>query len=481
MRAALILAILGGIAIVWGCSCGGGDARRDQTIAWKSCGGGFDCGMLSVPMDYSHPNDKQITLALTRLRAADPNRRIGVLLLSPGGPGESGINAAHVAANSFPSAIRARFDIVGWDPRGSGESSPVRCGETGASSSGGESTGAGEDAAISQSIEQLMAFGESCLRETGEELRFVDTTSSARDMEQIRTALHEKSFSFIGYSYGTFLGAQYAELYPSRVRAFVLDSALDPALGFEAEAEGRAVAAEGALRTFLADCAADSGCPFYDDGHSAAEFERLRDALDRNPIVAHLQSGDMKLDGPAFIQAVYQILMTGDWRTLARALSDADFSRDGTLLTSLVRTGNVRTTADQGDARVATLCLDNPRPSRNELIASATRIDTEAPDFVGPIDTGCDGWPIAPTWHAHELNARGSPPILVIGSVHDPVTPYEWSVSLARQLTHGVLLSSEGHFHAVSFHSPSLSPCIDAAVTAYLDNLVTPTPGAICP
>lgn len=340
-----------------------------------------------------------------------------------------------------------------------------------------------QNSARDPQVEALAALGEACLRNTGDELGFIDTTSGARDIERIRIALRESAISYIAYSYGTFLGTQYADLYPSSVRAFVLDGGVDPALSAKAQVEGQAVAAERSLQAFLSDCAVRPACSLYNNGDPGVRFDELRRALDIRPLLVPATSGDStRIDGTKFVDAVYQALIRGAWNTLAQALADVQIRQDGTAIVKLLQSGSgaargITTAA----ATIATNCLDAPTPNRDALSQLAERLRAEAPHFVSPSAlTTCDGWPFEATRQPHELHAVGSAPILVIGTTGDPLAPYEWSQSLARQLRAGHLLTWQGHRHTVSFHSPSLSQCIDAAVTAYLVDLVLPSDGTVC-
>ena len=433
-------------------------------------------------MDYHHPNGKKITLALNRFAAANPAQRIGVLLVNPGGPGDSGLGLAHFAATAFPDEVRARFDIIGWDPRGVGQSSPVVCHDATAFPTPTATPTPDQRLPDRPEGAKLNAYGERCLRNTGDELGFVDTVSSARDIDRMRLALGEDAISYIGYSYGTFLGATYADLYPSHVRAFVLDAGVDPALSYEAGTEGLAVAAEAALQAFLSDCAVHSRCPYYSSGDPHGHLDNLRRALDVQPVLASTRSGSsVKIDGDQLLDAVHQGLMSGAWNALAQALADVELHRDGTGVGKLLYGGGA--TARNGNAAALAIdCLDLPMPNRDAFNDLASRIEAEAPHFAGPAPQSapCDGWPVRATGLPHELHALGSAPILVVGATGDPVTPYKWSQSLARQLSAGRLLTWQGHQHTVSFYKPSRSACIDTAVIAYLVVLSIPDEGKVC-
>ncbi|TAK57742.1 MAG: alpha/beta hydrolase [Dehalococcoidia bacterium] len=468
-------------------ACGGqsgGVLPRD--LVWTGCGGAFQCATLDVPIDYNHAGGKKVTLALTRLPASDSSQRIGVLLVNPGGPGASGISLAHFAATAFPANIRARFDIVGWDPRGVGQSSRVRCDDAPVPTVEPATAAPIPRSTSDPELQAAIALGEACFRGTGELLGFVDTESNARDMEQIRLALREDVISYIGYSYGTFLGAQYADLYPSRARAFVLDAGVDPSLDRGAQIEGQAVALERALHAFLSDCAARPSCPFYSDGDPASHLQQLRLALNASPIKATTPSGSsVTLDGDQMLgQAVGNGLVSGNWGRLAEALADVEYRHDGTGIARLLGGETVGSNPQNtGAANLAITCLDTTRiqsQAWNQLIERLRAVFTEFPLTTAPPSPECEGWPFEPRWRPRELHAKGAAPILVIGTTDDPLVPYEWSQSLARQLSAGRLLTWQGHAHTASFSHPSVSSCIDSAVTAYLIDLKLPGEGTVC-
>jgi hypothetical protein len=263
----------------------------------------------------------------------------------------------------------------------------------------------------------------------------------------------------------------------------VLDAGLDPALTSEAEAEGFAVAAEAALQAFFSDCAVHTDCPYHSGGDPQGHFANLRRALDAKPVLATTTpETSTKIDGKQVLKAVYQGLISGAWKTVAQALADLELRQDGTGIAKLLYVGGAASARNTDDAAIAINCLDRPAPDRNALSQLADRISAEAPDFAGPAPQAvpCDVWPFKAVGQPHELHAVGSAPILVVGTSGDPVTPYKWSQSLARQLSAGRLLTWRGHQHTVSFYRPSRSSCIDTAVIAYLVDLTVPEDGKIC-
>ena len=456
-------------------------------LVWSDCGDDFDCARLDVPIDYDHPSGKTISLALTRLAAADPAQRVGSLLLNPGGPGASGIDFARSAQRAFPDAVRSKFDIIGFDPRGVGQSAPVVCDSPTAAPTAEASATPDQHTPGARYLDSLKTYAESCQRSTGDLLAFVDTVSSARDIERIRIALGEESISYFGYSYGTFLGATYADLYPSRVRAFVLDGAIDPSLDYEAFRETQALASETVLTAFLADCARRADCPYHNDGNPQQHFEKLRATLDETPLLVTSPSGlKRRIDGYFMLAATGRGLsLRAPWQTLSLALRDAEFRHDGTGLAGLLSGGDPgsRTRRNFANAETAINCLDTQLPAIDEMDRFVAELETKAPHFADWVVGGavyCISWPFAAKGVPHELHAEGAAPILVVGTKGDPATPYVWAQSLARQLTSSRLLTWTGYGHTASFHNPSNGTCIDAAVAAYLVDLTLPDEGKSC-
>lgn len=480
--AALAIAVVGGVVIL-----NRNDSVSPHPLVWSGCENGFECANLDVPLDYDHPNGRKITLALARLPAGDAAHRIGALIVNPGGPGGSGIAFARSSMRTFPQPLRDRFDIVGFDPRGVGQSAPVRC--EGTASATPAVTSTPQSVSPELALTRVAQFAQRCRALRGDELDFLDTTSSARDIERIRIALGEETLSYVGYSYGTFLGATYADLYPSRVRAFVLDGAVDPNLSFEDYTEQAAVASESGLKSFFEDCGKRLGCPYYANGDTKQKFEDLRRALDVNPLVVTYPSGTVtKISGSSLVAAAeLGVFSSARWNVLARALADADFRHDGTGLANLL----LLTSRDPGsdaehnfrDAETVINCLDRPPPSFDELDRFGPTVVAEAPHFGDQwvfSAAECFGFHFLHPHAPYQTRAAGAAPILVIGTVADPATPYAWAMSLASELKSGRLLTWNGYGHTASLHNPSRSSCIDDAVTAYLIDVLLPAEGKIC-
>jgi pimeloyl-ACP methyl ester carboxylesterase len=455
-----------------------------KSIDWSDCGGGFQCGILDVPRDYANPSGPIVRLALIRLTGSDPAHRIGSLVVNPGGPGASAVDFVRQAAEGmFPAAVRARFDIVGVDPRGVGASTPIRCVDD-LEHFIPRDARADTPADLQDLVAGAKAFAAGCGRRNADLLAHLGTSDVARDLDLVRAALGDAKLTYLGFSYGTLIGATYASLFPDRIRAMVLDGAVDPGLSQAQFREGQARAFEAAFDRFLAQCGADAGCPFRSGGHPGAAFDKLMARLDQHPIPT-LKLANREPTGPteawqAVIQALYS---RASWPLLAEALAEAARG-DGSLLLLMGDPYRGRqpdgSYSNQQDAYYAITCLDWPAPRDLSAYADlADRLTRVAPRFGRSLaynDIDCAFWPVPPERQPKRLSGTEAPPILVVGSTGDPATPYAWAVSLAQQLGKAVLLTREGEGHTAY----GKSTCIDKAVDAYLLDLRLPTAGQRC-
>ena len=448
-------------------------------VAWHPCNGTHQCASLDVPLDYAAPSGPHIAIALER-RPAGTTRRIGSLVINPGGPGESGILNLSKDLALLPPGVLARFDVIAFDPRGVGQSSPVHC-EGG--SRGGPSpdpvptTPAGEDALLAVD----RAYAAACLHGSGQILLdHVGTVDVARDLESLRRAVGDPGLTYLGLSYGTLLGATYAGLFPRNVRAMVLDGALDPSLTMADLAGAQAKGFQDALDAFFGWCAGNGACAWRPGPDPHGAFEALVAAVRRRPLAV----GARQVGPQEFYTGTFATLYARSfWPSLGRALA-AVTAGDGSSMLGLYdgyeRTGDP---SFSGDANNAVTCLDHPVPRDPSLYfqraAEARRL---APDF-GPLFAW--GALTCAVWPAHDAQARpvasisapGSPPIVVVGTTRDPATPYAWAQALARQLAHGVLLTRVGEDHVAIFSSS----CVRAFDETYLVTGVAPATGTVCP
>jgi pimeloyl-ACP methyl ester carboxylesterase len=453
-------------------------------VDWHDCNGA-QCATLSAPRDYAHPEQGQLELALIRRKARKPQSRIGSLLMNPGGPGASGVSLVRDLPISFPAELRDRFDIVGWDPRGTGASTAVDCGnrldylfapdispETSA-----------EEQALETASRQ---FVDACVARSGALLPYLSSEATAQDMDRIRQALGDAKLTFVGYSYGTYLGTLYAHRFPDRVRALVLDGAVDPALPARDVTIQQAQGFELALDAFLADCERNSLCSFYSGGNPRAAYDALASSVDARPIPGRVNGRNRSLGPTQFEIGVSTALYGGReaWPGLASGLARAA-GGDGADLLELfdlyVNRGTDGSYADEYPAFLAIGCLDGP--SLGDL-QTVRRVQLEAraaaPRF-GPGNVGlglvCAFWPVPPVAGPGPISAPGSAPIVVVGTTGDPATPVAWARSLATELGSGRLLLHRGEGHTAF---PAGDQCLDPAIVRYLVDTVAPPDATVC-
>jgi pimeloyl-ACP methyl ester carboxylesterase len=471
-------------------SAGPSGGSAPGPIRWKSCPGhaGWQCGTLAVPLDYAHPGPS-ISIAVNRHPATDRGRRVGALVVNPGGPGVSGVDFAYGALDGLLDPVLVQdFDIVGFDPRGVGASAPIECSDGPTldrlNHLNPDPRTPAEQAALLAGAKELAG---DCERRSGALLPFVATVDVARDMETLREALGETKLTYLGFSYGTLLGATYASLFPTRVRALALDGALDPAVDEGTMSLEQAVAFEQSLDSFLQECATSSACPFVADGAPTlrAAFDALVARIAAAPLAA---GGDAGRGGgtagagvgpgEAFIAILGELYEPTDWPALAAELAAAQHG-DGSLMLADYDAYVGRlpdgTYSNEEVANVAIDCVDQPNPTLPQLEALAASARRQAPYFGGPVvwaAADCLDWPVPPVTRTGPLHAPGAPPILVVGSTGDPVTPLPWARALATELGSGVLVTRHGDGHT---GYPN-SACVRRVVDAYLTTLALPTP-----
>ncbi len=462
-------------------------ATPARSLAWAHCEGVHaktdTCALLAVPLDRAHPA-RTIDLHLIRRVASDRGRRVGALLLNPGGPGGSTVDEFDGLADGLSAVLRQRFDVVGWDPRGVGASSPVRCldgkGLDRFTAASGDPTTPDGLATLTRTA-QLEA--DACQAKSGDLLPFVGTVDVAKDVDDIRAALGEARLTYLGYSYGTLLGATYASLFPTRVRALVLDGAVDPGLGPIQGAEVQAVGFQSALETFLADCSRrGSSCAWHPGGDLRAHYRALLAHISAAPLPT---GSDRPLTQALAITGVAAALYSRDsWTYLEQGLAAAD-GGDGHVLLALAdflderdKNGNY---SNLLDALNAVNCRDEQSPTGTApYVASYRRLLATAPDFAAFGFGGyvCAIWPARPASPPVPVHADGIPPVLVVGSTGDPATPLSEAVGLTARLSGARLLTRRGEGHT-GYDS---SACVRGHVDAYLlDPVTLPAVGTTCP
>ena len=453
-------------------------------VYWSDCGGGFECGIVDVPRDYADPAGPAVGLALIRLRASDPTHRIGSLVVNPGGPGGSGIDFVRQDATAiFATEILARFDIVGFDPRGVGSSTPIHCLDTLDHFIPLDATAA-TPASLADLLDGANSFAQQCGQRNADLLPHLSTADVARDLDQIRAAVGDERLTYLGFSYGTLIGEDYASLFPTHIRALALDGVVDPSLGEATFRENQAVAFEGALDRFLADCAAHPTCAFYSGGRPGSAFDALMRQIERHPVATPRLTNREPVGPTQAWGAVTQSLYAqAAWPVLATALAQAR-AGDGSLL--LLLGDPLRGRSPDGsysnliDAYDAVTCLDWPSPRDPAAYsAMATRFSAVAPR-VGRLfafnDIECAYWPVPPARVPAPVAAPGAPPIVLVGSTGDPATPYAWAQDVARQLSSAVLVTRVGEGHTGYL----VSACVRDTIDAYLLDRSVPKVGLRC-
>jgi pimeloyl-ACP methyl ester carboxylesterase len=481
---ALVVALA---ATTTGCASGGSSVslkrERTGTVDWAPCSN-VECGSLSVPLDYRHPSGRHIALALARLPAT--GKRIGVLFTNPGGPGASGVDFLRSADSVFPDEIRKSFDILAWDPRGVGASAPVQCLDH-LDPFFAVDHDPHTAVAVARNVAASKALVAGCSHNSGPLLPYVSTTATVADLDAIRAAIGEQQISYIGFSYGTLIGQMYADRYPKRVRAMVLDGVVDPARSYAESSVDQAESFDTDLSAFFDHCRADAGCAFARGSDPATAYDDLTTTIAQEPIPGTVD-GEARTLGPGeFDIGVASALYGGSdaYDTLAAALAQAARGiGDHMLELSDAYTG--RQTGgkytNETAASYAVGCIDSPAPpdvaAVQRLAARAQRV---APRFGATtvwLGLPCTVWPAPVVGKVAPIHAPDAPPILVVGTTHDPATPFAWAVSVAHQLDSGRLLSAVGTAHTAYGRS---NECVDGHVDRYLLALVLPAPATTCP
>ena len=473
-----------------------------QKVSWYACAKkgmaeatsgqdtGFTCAKVKVPLDYDNPGGQTIEIAVKKRAAGGDS--IGSLFVNPGGPGGSGIDLVDEAGSYFSKKLTSSYDVVGFDPRGVGASTAVDC-LTDAELDA-ERAGANDPATPSASAaeERAQKMGEACTSKTSTSglLDHIDTISVARDLDILRAVDGQQALTYLGYSYGTYLGATYAELFPANTGRLVLDGAVDPSLSAEELALGQAKGFEASLRAYVESCQSSKlGCPLSGDVDSGVS--QVREFLESTK-TAPVPTSDSKRP-LTYDLAVYGVLgsmyQTQAWPSLTLGLSQAmgkEGKPDGSALLKLADLVSFResdgTYSNNGaEALMAVNCLDYPVQGDNaSWEKNAKAIKETSPTFGSQLlypDAYCQGWGHTSSRKREKITASGAAPILVVGTTGDPATPYAWAQALAEQLESGQLLIWEGDGHTAYGRS---NDCVKKAVDTYLLNGTMPDKGLTC-
>ena len=481
-------------------------AFYDQGITWGKCAPGtfdsyrgvdssdpseYQCAFLKAPLDWDNPDGDQISLALAIHRSG--TKDAPALFVNPGGPGGAVVSALpYYAGQGIGEAVVNAYDIVALDPRGVGDSTPVFCmtdEEKDKYNAGSETEGTDADSpqsAIAEVQEDSREFAQGCRDHSGAIFEHIDTVSAARDFDMVRSILGQDKLNLLGYSYGTFLGATYAGLYPAQVGRFVLDGALDPSLSVDEVSSMQMRGLDASLQQWITDCATQASCPMgrtKDEG--IANVRSFLESLEASPLPTNDPDRPLT-EGLAVTAMIGAMYNTQWWPELTNAYSDATRRSDGTAMLEIADLMNSRnpdgTYADNStDAINAINNLDyKPAGTDAEWIARADALKSELSildRYVGYPSAGLSAWP---TEHAERapIHATGAAPILVIGTTHDPATPYPMAEALASQLDSGVLITVEGWNHTA--YRRGANQCVVRAVEDYLVKDTVPTDGLTC-
>ncbi|MFF4369964.1 alpha/beta hydrolase [Streptomyces sp. NPDC001594] len=508
LRTATAAALAAALLTTSACSAGSGGTKKapagaaadTKPLTWGECeapdaaeGGGqappadWQCATLDVPLDYAKPEGETIPIALIRAKARNPKQRLGSLVFNFGGPGGSGITTLPGAAKDY-AALRARYDLVSFDPRGVGRSAPVLCEndkqlDAYYAQDSSPSTPEQEKAFT----DGLRTYQKACQTNSGKVLPYVGTENAARDLDRIRQALGDPKLNYFGISYGTELGGVYAHLFPKNVGRAVFDAVVDPTKDSEQGALGQAKGFQLALGNWAQDCV-DRGEQCRLQGTTAKEVEdnivKLQKQLAAKPIPG---IGDRKLTETMATNGIAQALYSKElWPLLEQGLDEAEGGQ-GQLLMALSDALNGRDQQGRysniGAANTAISCADSKdRYSLEQTKAKLPEFRKASPvfgDFLGWALMSCTGWPVAGSWQTPDVSAPGSAPILVVGNTGDPATPYEGARNMVNRLGKGVgvELTYKGQGHG-AYNSGD--PCVQRAVNAYLLDGKVPGANAVC-
>lgn len=462
-----------------------------QAISWDRCGGEFDCATLTVPIDYDDPTGDTVDLAVLRSPATGDADPLGSLVVNPGGPGASGVEYARAARAVVTAGVLERYDVVGFDPRGVGQSEPIECLEDAALDGYIAADGTPDDPdEIAEFQDAAAEFGAACEENSGDLLAHIGTDDVARDLDVLRAVLGDEQLNYLGKSYGTMIGARYADLYPDMVGRMVLDGAMDPSSTLTDVALGQAAGFEAAFEAFVAWCVDQDSCALGSSPQAArqamadilarADSDPLPTGEDERPLTEALAFFGIAL--PLYYPADQGYPMLND------ALRPAVDDDDGSALLELSdlyldRTSDGEYRSNLNEASTAVNCFDRGEPGLTATQAESglAQFVAVAPTFGANLAWGglaCAVWPVQAEIPPSPVSGSGSAPIVVVGTTGDPATPYAWAEALASQLESGVLLTYEGFVHTAYVRAGDA--CVDAAVDGYLLAGEPPDDGTIC-
>jgi len=465
------------------------ESYYSQELVWTNCKDDkkFQCAEIYVPIDYQNPGDASLTLALKKLPAKQSANKVGSLLINPGGPGGSGTDYVTYAEDAFGKRLMDSFDIVGFDPRGVAQSTPLDCLTDQEVDVFIAIDGTPDnEQELKASLEISINLANSCESIANNLIAHVGTQEAARDMDIIRELVGDEKLNFLGASYGTYLGGMYAEIFPDKVGRLVLDGAVDPSLSGEEQSFDQAVGLDTALKRFVEDCPQYDDCPLTKRGDGGVqEIREFLDSLDAKPLKT--EDPDRLLTQAMGVYAVAGFLYSDEWWSYMRQSLATAFKGDGTDLLSINDLFNERN--DDGtyatnatEAIYAINCFDEPSTSTEEQVREYAKTwIKDAPvfgDYLAWGNLSCSIWPVKDPNPINKFVAQTAAPIVVVGTKYDPATPYKWAIGLSSQLVTSVLLTYEGDGHTAYMRG---SKCIDNEIENYLVDGIVPAKNITCP
>lgn len=459
----------------------------DQKVTWEPCDFGASCAVVMAPLDWDNL-DQRVDVELAVVRHLATGKSQGSLFVNPGGPGGSGFDFVQESVDFAVSpALRESFDIVGWDPRGVNRSSAVSCAETDEDLDefffGELEAEYGTPEFDAELLAESIRFGQECQAHTGDLLGFVDTLSTVKDLDLLRHLVGDETLTYLGYSYGTLIGAIYIDTFPERVGRIVLDGPVDPAASVFDLVLNQHRGFEEALIAYLEYCDANDFCPFPGTLTERLEaVSAIYDRLEEDPL--RLSDGRL-LDDSMFRTAMVTTLYSqANWSLLTQLFAEVQIDKTETamLLVDFYYDRVEGVYQDNSmEAFIAINCLDYP-PERDPAVIAdqAEQLRNAAPYTARPKGYGdlvCQNWPYPPRLTKGEVRGIGANPVLVLGTTGDPATPYVWSVSVAEQLENAVLLTLVGEGHLAYRNA---NPCINGPVDRYFLTGELPQDGIRC-
>ncbi|MEL0627508.1 alpha/beta hydrolase [Salinibacterium amurskyense] len=462
----------------------------EQILTWVDCGNGAQCATAIAPMDWANPSpETDIEIVMARHEATGES--LGSLFVNPGGPGASGFDLIHDDVDfAVSSNLRENYDVIGWDPRGVGRSTPVTCLDDDGLDEfifGIPEAAVGSDEWLATSEQAAIDFGQACLENTGPVLQFIDTQSTVHDLDMLRAIVGDEKLQYLGYSYGSDIGSYYIENFPQNVGRIVLDGATDSSISVFEVGLVQSAGFQRALENYLEACPEMfDDCPFTGGVDAAlTTIRELYDRYDANPIPGAdgrmMDAGVLDIamstalysqDSWPFLNDLYSEAARGETDT-AFFLADFYYSRDvdGTYADNSL------------EAFIAIYCVDYPVETDPAVLIEQQKLMQAASpatyrDFPPTGDLTCINWPyqyIGP--EITELTGEGAPPVLIISTTGDPATPYEWGVALSEQLQSAQLITYNGEGHTA--YNGGVG-CVDGAVDAYFINGVVPNDDPNC-